>query len=149
MPGHRRVILVGDITDHGGTVLSSMAPKLRYDGRSIATVHSWVSCPMHGTNKIVGSSGIQGDGWPLAVEGMVTECGSHLIASQTMFNTTESKQGSDGRYQQPLWDQVSPGQPLYNPYGATPLPGDPPLSPVPPDNVAPWPWSWPIPFPPD
>ncbi|CAM2177185.1 PAAR domain-containing protein [Paraburkholderia sacchari] len=137
---HRSVILVGDVTDHGGVVLTGSTAHY-YGGKPVARVGDIVSCPTHGDNAIKGAKGaILVDGRIIAVEGMSTQCGSHLIASQTMFNTLDSKQDSDGTYH-PLWDLVSPGQPQYSPHGASPFPGEVPLSPVPPDNV-------PVPVPP-
>lgn len=134
---HRSVILVGDATDHGGSVLTG-APSHHYDGRAVARVGDTVSCPTHGNNAIVGGGSVQLDGQAMAVEGMATACGSHLIASQTMFNKVESRQTSDGRYDPPLWDRTSPIQPPYNPgQSPFPQPGNLPggLSPAPPDNI--------------
>jgi uncharacterized Zn-binding protein involved in type VI secretion len=134
---HRKIILVGDVTDHGGTVLTG-SPDKTFDRVAIARVGDTVSCPKHGNNAIVsGNSAISIDGKAAAVEGGRTACGSRLIASQTMFNTTESRQDKNGRYANPLWDHSSPAQPVYNPYHASPfLPDEPTFSQVPPDNGA-------------
>lgn len=118
----RPVILLGDITDHGGNVLNGGSA--RYGGRPIARVGDMVSCPMHGDNSIMGGkSTVLLDGRLIAVEGMSTECGSHLIASQIMFNIFESKKDRYGYYYLRLWNKTTPVQPLYNPYGASPFPG--------------------------
>ncbi|WP_447746876.1 PAAR domain-containing protein [Pseudomonas nicosulfuronedens] len=129
------IIIVGDVTDHGGEVLTGSSGHTA-GGRSIARVGDTVSCPTHGNNPIIGGgTTILIDGNMLATAGMSTQCGSHLIASQYMFNTLESRQERDGAYRNPLWNQVNPGnQPLYNPHGASLSPGDFLLSATPPEG---------------
>ena len=77
----KRVIILGDRTDHGGRVTSASS-KETIDGRGIARIHDEVSCPLHGTNVIVeGHSEVTIEGRPLAFEGARTKCGSRLIGS--------------------------------------------------------------------
>lgn len=123
---HRNVILLGDITDHGGHVITASSTHVQ-GGRPVARVGDTVTCPLHGDNAIQGRSPVLIDGQPMAFEGMTTACGSHLIASQTMFNIQQSPQDSTGRYE-PHWDQTVSGQPAIN--GSSP-----PTSFHPPDNL--------------
>ena len=104
------LILLGDVTDHGGRVLTASSGHRA--GKPIACVGDTVSCPTHGDNPIIGGGRtILIDGRMIATNGMSTQCGSHLIASQTMFNTLESRKDPNGTYRQPLWDVVNNGQP--------------------------------------
>lgn len=82
------IIVVGDKTDHGGTVVSG-SPTHNVSGRPIARIGDEVDCPRsypggkrHGVNKITtGHSKLTADGIPVAVEGCTTECGCKLIGS--------------------------------------------------------------------
>ncbi|WP_211467019.1 PAAR domain-containing protein [Collimonas silvisoli] len=73
------MIVVGDCTDHGGVVLSGSGNRL-IDGKAIARIGDQVSCPRHGTNKIVeGHPTFTIDGKAAALTGCKTECGSVLL----------------------------------------------------------------------
>lgn len=84
----KKIVTVGDSTDHGGTVISG-SPTRDIDGQPIARVGDQVSCPQvypggkpHGVNKIVsGHSTVTVDGIQVAVDDCMTECGSKLIGS--------------------------------------------------------------------
>jgi len=77
----RTVILVGDLTDHGGTVLTGAADAT-IEGRATARQGDKVSCPLHGDNTIVeGAATCTLGGTPIALHGHKTRCGSSLIGS--------------------------------------------------------------------
>ena len=76
-----KIIVVGDRTDHGGTVLGD-SPAHDVGGKPIARLGEKVDCPRHGENKIVTAHArLSVDGVAVAVEGCETECGSRLIGS--------------------------------------------------------------------
>lgn len=83
-----QMIVVGDTTTHGGTVISG-SPTSRINGRPIARLGDLVSCPQcyadgrpHGINPIVQVAGrYKVDGIPGACAGDLTECGCALIGS--------------------------------------------------------------------
>lgn len=80
----RPFILLGDKTDHGGTVISASVTT-DCDGRGIARVGDQVTCPRkgHGVTTIVtGDPTMLIDGRPAARHGDKTACGASLIASQ-------------------------------------------------------------------
>lgn len=77
------VILVGDRTSHGGTVLEGAADTF-VDGRQVARVGDRVSCPKDGHSPVVIISGDETslvDGKPIARHGDKCSCGATLIAS--------------------------------------------------------------------
>ena len=79
----KKVIRIGDTTDHNGTVTSAAA-KTSAMGKQIACVGDTVSCPKHdhGTTTIVeGDPTWTIDGRAVALEGHKTSCGAVLIAS--------------------------------------------------------------------
>ena len=79
----KRVIRLGDPTDHGGNVVSAAASTTLF-GKQVACLGDAVSCPQqgHGNSTIV-----EGDGsWlvggkPVALEGHKTSCGAVLIST--------------------------------------------------------------------
>jgi uncharacterized Zn-binding protein involved in type VI secretion len=76
-----KVIVVGDRTDHGGTVISG-SPVHDVGGKQIARLGDMVDCPQHGRNKIVSAHPtFTVGGIAVAVEGCETECGCKLIGS--------------------------------------------------------------------
>lgn len=83
-----KIIVVGDKTDHGGTVISG-SPKHDICGKAIARLGDEVDCPdnfpdgrPHGINKIITAHpSVLIGGIPVAVEDCVTECGCRLIGS--------------------------------------------------------------------
>lgn len=81
----RPFIVIGDATDHGGTVLGGAATTDTY-GKRIARVGDKVSCPQdgHGGTTVIatGDPTVLIDGRPAARHGDKTACGATLIASQ-------------------------------------------------------------------
>ena len=82
----RPFILLGDKTDHGGTVIEG-APTSDVGGKRIARVGDKVTCPQknhNGTTVIVtGDPTCLIDGKPAARHGDKTACGATLIATQS------------------------------------------------------------------
>ena len=77
----RKLIVVGDPTDHHGTVISG-SPAHTIAGKAIARKGDQVDCPRHGKNLIVeGEGSLTIDGIPVALEGHKTECGCVLIGT--------------------------------------------------------------------
>jgi uncharacterized Zn-binding protein involved in type VI secretion len=84
----KKIIVIGDATDHGGTVISGSGNHTIM-GKGIARLGDTVDCPQlypnrrpHGVNKIVeGDGSYLVDGKPVALEGHKTECGCALIGS--------------------------------------------------------------------
>lgn len=82
------IIVIGDRTDHGGTVISG-SPTHKIHGRAVARLGDKVNCPQtypdgksHGINKIIsGHDTLTVNGVPVAVEKCTTECGCSLIGS--------------------------------------------------------------------
>lgn len=93
----RPLILVGDKTDHGGTVISG-APGSDAGGKAIARVGDKVTCPHKGhggtTTIVSGDPTLMIDGMPAAREGDKTACGATLIAGQRV--TTDGSGGGSG-----------------------------------------------------
>lgn len=79
----KAVILQGDGTSHGGTVLQGSA-NMQFKGINVALVGHLVSCPKcKGVFPIVeGTDSARVGGGQVALEGMKTACGAALIASQ-------------------------------------------------------------------
>ena len=83
----KRVIRVGDPTDHGGRVLTGYAPYLIH-GKPVARIGDKCSCPRDGHDNC---TIIEGDpnhlvgGIPVAFEGCHTDCGAVLIASMESY----------------------------------------------------------------
>ncbi|QEM84052.2 PAAR domain-containing protein [Halomonas binhaiensis] len=77
------IILVGDRTSHGGTVLEG-ADSTFVNGKQVARVGDKVSCPKDGHSPAVIISGDETtivDGKPIARHGDKCSCGATLIAS--------------------------------------------------------------------
>jgi len=83
----RPFIVVGDQTDHGGTVIEG-SPVTDAGGKAIARVGDKVSCPRHGhggTTVIVsGDPTCMVDGQPAARHGDQTACGAILLSTQAV-----------------------------------------------------------------
>jgi uncharacterized Zn-binding protein involved in type VI secretion len=73
----RPFIVLGDTTDHGGTVVGASGTTDTH-GKRIARIGDQVTCPIryHGTTVI--------DGQPAARHGDKTACGATLIATQAV-----------------------------------------------------------------
>ncbi len=85
----RALIVLGDKTSHGGTVIEASGQSASGNIR-IARVGDKVTCPKkgHGTCPIVsGDPTLIIDGQPAARHGDTTACGATLIASQS-FTTS-------------------------------------------------------------
>lgn len=84
----RKLILVGDPTDHGGKVISG-TPTTTFHDKPVARKGDLVECPEkypdnspHGINPILeGEPHMPIDGSPVALEGHKTACGCALIAT--------------------------------------------------------------------
>lgn len=81
----QKVIRVGDVTTHGGKVISSSTPHFTVDGRAVACIGDRCTCPLpsHGgiCTIIEGDPSHTIDGLPVAYEGHKTSCGANLIAA--------------------------------------------------------------------
>lgn len=86
----RCVIVIGDKTTHGGTVLQG-SHSMTAGGKNIALQGDLVSCPKCKGNYPIaeGSSKMSADGKGVALEGMKTTCGAELIASQSIVRAEE------------------------------------------------------------
>jgi uncharacterized Zn-binding protein involved in type VI secretion len=81
----RKIIRLGDLTTHGGTVISSSAEHFTVGGTAVACVGDKCSCPLpgHGICTIVeGEARHRINGKQVAYEGCKTSCGAQLIASE-------------------------------------------------------------------
>ncbi len=112
-----RVIRVGDMTTHGGSVIEG-DPTMIINGRAAARVGDLVACPVClGVYPIIeGNPGLTSNGKPIAYEGCRTACGAQLIlkenatfihnvplggatsAPQTTGKTKEDDQCCKGRF---------------------------------------------------
>jgi len=83
----RPFILLGDKTDHGGTVISASATS-DCDGKGIARIGDQVTCPKKGHGRVTviatGDPTAIIDGRPAARHGDKTACGATLITSQSL-----------------------------------------------------------------
>ena len=85
----KRIIRLGDPTDHGGQVIASGAPHFTVAGIPVALVGDACSCPKKGHG---GCTIAEGDpqhtinGIPVAYEGHKTTCGATLIATVGNFS---------------------------------------------------------------
>ncbi|HDF2330303.1 TPA: PAAR domain-containing protein [Morganella morganii] len=79
----KRVICLGDSTDHGGKVVSAAQAKTTVNGRPVVTEGDLVFCPQcKGTFPITeGSQAMSFQGRGVVYEGMKTACGAILFAS--------------------------------------------------------------------
>ncbi|KPC53848.1 PAAR domain-containing protein [Amantichitinum ursilacus] len=81
----KRIIRVGDRTDHGGTVLEGF-PEWVVDGKAASGVGHRGTCPKCKKEFVIveGAQTVIVFGRAVALEGMMTSCGAVLIASQDM-----------------------------------------------------------------
>jgi uncharacterized Zn-binding protein involved in type VI secretion len=94
----RKVIVLGDLTSHGGEVISASGEgRYTIDGIPVACVGDKVSCPKkgHGPETIIsGDENATLDGKAIAIEGLSkTSCGAELI-SKGQSRTTHDVGGS-------------------------------------------------------
>jgi len=75
----KNVVVLGDKTSHGGTVISASST---FEIKNAALLNDSVSCPRHGPNRIIEcESGYDEEGKGIVVQGCKTECGSVVYAS--------------------------------------------------------------------
>ncbi|OOF54317.1 PAAR domain-containing protein [Rodentibacter genomosp. 2] len=86
----RRVIVIGDRTTHGGTVLQG-SHSMTAGGKNIALQGDLVACPLCKGNFPIteSSSKMSANGRGVALEGMKTACDAELIASQSLVKAEE------------------------------------------------------------
>jgi uncharacterized Zn-binding protein involved in type VI secretion len=95
----RPLIVVGDRTDHGGTVIEGSATS-DTAGKLIARVGDKVTCPRrgHGISTIVsGDPSLIIDGAPVARHGDKCACGATLLSSQVLTYVGLGSQGSSSK----------------------------------------------------
>lgn len=104
--GEKALIVKGDKTSHGGTVLEGFED-YTIQGKPVAAKGHKVKCPKcKGVYPIVqGYDGLIVDGKPVALEGFKTACGAKLIASQ------HEEVVDDGGYDDALEKEASPSIP--------------------------------------
>lgn len=87
MADSRPLIVVGDRTDHGGTVIQG-SPASDVAGQAIARVGDQVTCPKkgHGGTTVIvsGDPTFLIDGQPAARHGDKTACGATLLSTQAL-----------------------------------------------------------------
>lgn len=87
----RNVIRLGDITSHGGKVISTRASHFKVGGVPVACVGDRCSCPISGHNGCTiasGSARHRIEGVAIAFEDDVTSCGAKLKSSLQTYGTT-------------------------------------------------------------
>lgn len=75
-------VVLGDATSHGGKVTSASS-SFDISGKNAALLNDNVSCPEHGTNKILECdvSAYEENGRGIVLHGCKTQCGASVIAS--------------------------------------------------------------------
>lgn len=75
-------VVLGDATTHGGKVTSASS-SFDISGKYAALLNDTVSCPEHGTNKIIECdvSAYEENGHGIILHGCKTQCGASVIAS--------------------------------------------------------------------
>lgn len=75
-------VVSGDATSHGGKVTSASS-SFDISGKNAALLNDTVSCPEHGTNKIIECdiSAYEENGRGIVLHGCKTQCGASVIAS--------------------------------------------------------------------
>ena len=84
----RRIIRLGDPTDHGGKVVASGAPAYTVEGAPVALKGDACSCPRKGHGHCVIAEGDEAhtvNGVPVAYEGHRTSCGAALVATLATY----------------------------------------------------------------
>ncbi|GGY09951.1 PAAR domain-containing protein [Massilia dura] len=87
----RNVIRLGDLTTHGGKVISAKATHFKVAGIAVACVGDLCVCPIQGHSNcriVSGSERHHINGVALAFEGDETSCGAKLISSLANFKTS-------------------------------------------------------------
>jgi len=84
----KKVIRIGDPTDHGGKVIATGAPHFTVDGIAVALKGDACSCPKRGHDGCTiasGSSTHTINGVPVAYEGDTTTCGAVLQSTLVTY----------------------------------------------------------------
>jgi uncharacterized Zn-binding protein involved in type VI secretion len=78
----RPMVVEGDATDHGGTVISASGT-YKVNGRRGVLEGDLVSCPIrgHGVTPILSERSTKNNGRAMAIDGDVCGCGARLIGS--------------------------------------------------------------------
>jgi len=93
----RNIIVLGDKTSHGGTVISASMTSSAH-GKGWARVGDMVSCPRcRGVFPISqGDNSLLDDGKPVAYDGCKVACGAILISNQAVTTTDPSSGAAPG-----------------------------------------------------
>lgn len=86
----KNVIRLGDVTTHGGKVISASASHFKVDGIPVACVGDTCSCPIPGHSGCTITSGSPHhtiSGKHIAFDGDSLSCGAKLISSFQHFST--------------------------------------------------------------
>ena len=83
----KAVVLLGDSSDHGGTVISSGTSKIMAEGKAVVVDGAMHSCPLdeHGITPIKGNSSVMVEGKALVVTGAKAGCGAVITGSCAKF----------------------------------------------------------------
>lgn len=75
------IVVLGDITTHGGKVLYASS-SLEISGKPAALFNDITSCPLHGINSIIQCdvSVYEENGRGIVLHGCITQCGATVIA---------------------------------------------------------------------
>lgn len=77
----KNIIQLGDLTSHGGQVISSSST-LIINGKKATLLYDVVSCPLHGNNQIIESSSHYNEnGKGIVFDGCKTQCGAIVYSS--------------------------------------------------------------------
>lgn len=76
------VVVLGDATSHGSKIISASSG-FEMSDKNAALLNDTVSCPEHGTNKIIECdiSAYEEKGRGIVLHGCKTQCGASVIAS--------------------------------------------------------------------
>lgn len=83
----KAVVLLGDSSDHGGTVISSGTSKIIVEGKAVVVDGALHSCPLdgHGVTPITGNSAVLAEGKKIVVTGATAGCGAKITGSCVKF----------------------------------------------------------------
>jgi uncharacterized Zn-binding protein involved in type VI secretion len=115
------VIVLGDKTDHGGTVIEGDTTST-VAGKPIARVGDKVSCPKcKGTFPIIeGVADTFYSSKPVAIHGHKTACGATLIGSQTLLTVSTDPSGATSAPEPAAPPPVAPLAPRHDAINAAP-----------------------------
>jgi len=116
--GGREVILVGDMTSHGGVVMSGSTTNTHH-GIPLARLGDLVTCPKcsPGIFKIAqGATNYTDHGIPVALKNHLTECGAYLIAAAASPTMQAMAQNPNKKYDydEQLQFKTPEGRPIAN-----------------------------------